>query len=557
MKNRLLYALLLPSVVSLAQWNANTIINTPVAIAAKGQDNSHSVTDTKGGAIISWDDARTFTVTGSDVYAQRIKKNGYEKWLTNGVAICTHTATQKSSALISSGTDGSAIITWEDNRAGNYDIYAQKIDSSGNILWSTNGIAVCSKTTNQKNPKIASDNAGGAIIVWEDSLNNYWDVYAQRISSTGALLWTTTGVSICNSPNTQNNPKIDIDGLGGAIITWQDKRNNADYDIYAQRVDNSGTSLWTANGLVVCNAINTQNNPRIEPDGSNGALIGWTDKRNAIDNNIYVQRVSATGIVQWTANGLLVCGAANNQSALDIKYIGTSGLVLTWKDDRTTVNLNAIYAQIVSLSGINQLTNNGILISNSLKSINPNVISDETGGAIIAWQDSTVLGWDIKTQSINSAGVVQWTSGGVTVCDASDDQVNVSQVTDGNGGAVYVWEDHRNTSNYDLYAHHLYSSGTPILIGINELANLNQVQSSCFPNPISAYSKIELKNNTFNHPWEISIFDGTGQLIERANLKSNEAYDLNSVQYATGIYFYTIKVMEESSYSKGSFVSTN
>ena len=285
--------------------------------------------------------------------------------------------------------------------------------------------------------------------------------------------------------------------------------------------------------------------------------IGWTDKRNAIDNNIYVQRVNATGIVQWTANGLLVCGAANNQSALDMKYIGSSGVMLTWKDDRTTPNFNAIYAQIVSLTGTNQLTSDGILISNGLKSINPNAISDGLGGAIIAWQDSTALGWDIKTQSINSAGVVQWTIGGVTVCNASDDQVNASQVTDGDGGAVYVWEDRRNTSNYDLYAHHLYSSGTPNIIGINELNGLKEVQSSCFPNPINAHSIIELKNNTSNHSWEISIFDGTGKLIQMANLKSNEAYDLNSVEYASGIYFYIIKVKEDSSYSKGSFISVN
>ena len=545
------------SITVFSQWNANTIINAPVAIADKGQDNVHSVTDTKGGVIVSWDDKRTFTVTATDIYAQRIKKNGYEKWLTNGIAICTYTGTQKSSAIISGGVDGSAIITWEDNRAGNYDIYAQKIDSSGNILWTTNGIAVCSKTTNQKNPKISSDNAGGAIIVWEDSLNNYWDVYAQRISSNGTLLWTTTGVSICNSPNAQNNPKIDVDGLGGAVIVWQDKRNNVDYDIYAQRIDNSGASLWTANGVVVCNAINTQNNPRIEPDGSNGALIGWTDKRNAIDNNIYAQRINSSGAVQWAANGLLVCGAVNNQSALDMKYIGASGLLLTWKDDRTTANFNEIYAQIVSLAGSNQLTSNGILLSNGLKSINPNAISDGLGGAIIAWQDSTTLGWDIKTQSINSTGVTQWTSGGVTVCNASDDQVNVSQVTDGNGGAIYVWEDRRNTSNYDLYAHHLYSSGTPILIGINELANLSQLQSSCYPNPINTNSIIELKNKTSNHPMEISIFDATGKLIKTANIKSNQTYPLNSSEYSSGIYFYIINIKNESLYSKGSFISTN
>jgi hypothetical protein len=552
MKKLLFNIFLALSTTSIAQWNANPIINTPIAIASKGQDNSHVVTDSQGGAIIAWDDNRNSTTSNQDIYAQRIRKNGVVKWTSNGTAICTQTATQKSSAITESD-NGSAIITWEDNRAGNYDIYAQKIDSSGNILWTIDGIAVCSKTTHQKNPKILSDDNGGAIIVWEDSLNNYWDIYAQRVSSTGSLLWASTGVVVCNSPNTQINPRLKSDGFGGAIFTWQDKRNNVDYDIYAQRIDNNGIAQWTANGVVICNSVNTQNNPRIEPDGSNGALIGWTDKRNAVDNNIYAQRINSAGVVQWASNGVLVCGASNNQSAIDMKYLGSNGLFLTWKDDRSVSN--AIYAQLVSLAGVAQLASNGILISNSLKSVNPNTISDGLGGAIIAWQDSTALGYDIMTQKINSVGAVQWSVGGELVCSAADDQVNPSQVSDGDGGAVYVWEDHRNFSNDDLYATHFYSNGSVNYVGINELAALKKAQSLCFPNPINANSHIKLQNNSFNQSWQISIYDSFGHLVESSQVKDNDEYLISYGKYSSGVYFYFISLSGNTSYSKGSFIA--
>lgn len=552
MKKTLLNFLLLSSINLVAQWNTNSAINTPMSSAPKSQDNSHSVTDSNGGVITSWDDARNTTTNSSDIYAQRIDKSGIIKWALNGIAVSSNSATQKSSAIIASD-NGSAIITWEDNRNGNYDIYAQKIDSSGNILWASNGIAVCSKSTNQKNPKLVSDNAGGAIVVWEDSLSFYWDIYAQRISSTGNQLWNSNGVSICSAPNAQGNPKIDIDGLGGAIITWQDKRNNVDYDIYAQRINNSGTVLWTANGVVVCNSVNTQNNPRIEPDGSNGALIAWVDKRNALDNDIYAQRINSSGVVQWTANGVAVCSATNNQSALDIKYIGSAGLILSWKDDRS--GANAIYSQIISMSGVPQLTSNGILISNGLKSINPNTIVDGNGGAIIAWQDSTNIGWDIKSQKINSAGSIVWTTGGVAVSDAFEDQINVSHVTDNNGGAVYVWEDHRNGTNYDLYANHLFNNGT-FYVGLNELYN-NSLQAICYPNPINSNSIIKLSNNQINEPWEIIIYDSYGKIIDYKQLKSSEFYSLNTNHYTSGIYFYSIRLNSSQNYSKGSFISNN
>ena len=554
MKIFLLFYLIGFSFSFFAQWSTNPIINTPITLQLKNQNNSHAVSDTKGGAIISWDDNRNSTTNSTDIYAQRIKKNGVVKWISGGQAICTGTATQKSSAICNQN-DGSAIITWEDNRNGNYDIYAQKIDSSGALLWTLNGVAVCSKTTNQKNPKIISDDNGGAIIVWEDSLNNFWDISSQRISAAGALLWATAGVGVCTSPNTQNNPRIEMDGLGGTIITWQDKRNNVDYDIYAQRIDNSGNALWTANGVVICNAVNTQNNPRIEPDGLNGAIIGWTDKRNASDNNIYTQRIDASGTVQWASNGVLVCGSVNNQSALDIKYIGTAGLVLVWKDDRTSTN--EIYAQLVSLSGVNQLTPNGFLISNGLKCINPDVMSDGTGGAIITWQDSSSsTSWNIKSQSIDSLGATQWNIGGVMVSSSGDDQVNPSQVTDGNGGAVYIWEDRRNGSNYDIYANHLYSNGNPI-VGISELSMKKEIQSVCYPNPITTGSLIQLNNNIYSQSWNINVYDNFGKLMKKQLVKSNETFSLNSDEYPPGIYFYTIQLKEKNLYSKGSFISVH
>ncbi|HRG00802.1 MAG TPA: T9SS type A sorting domain-containing protein [Bacteroidia bacterium] len=550
MKKLFLNFLIFSSFNLLAQWSTNSSINSPVALAPKSQNSVHSISDSNGGIIMVWDDNRNSATTQDDIYAQRLNASGIRKWTLYGISICNNAGVQKNSSVTDVG-NGNSIITWQDDRAGNYDIYAQKIDSSGNILWTSNGVAVCSKTTAQKSPKIVDDNAGGAYIVWEDSLNFYWDIYAQHINSNGTLAWASGGVSICSAPNLQSNPRIDVDGLGGAIITWQDKRNNFDYDIYAQRINSSGVVQWTANGVVVCNSVNTQSNPRIEPDGSNGALIGWVDKRNGTDNDIYAQRINSSGVVQWTANGISVCGATNNQSAIDMKYVGSSGLVLSWKDER--INANEIYTQLVSLSGIAQLASNGIKLSNALKSLSPNVISDGSGGAIIAWQDSTALGWDITSQKINSVGTIQWAAGGVSVTNANDDQLYVSQVHDGNGGAIFAWEDHRNGTDYDIYAHHLYNNGTAI-VGIKELSSA-LIETQCYPNPINQHSIIKISNNQTNEPWEITIYDSCGQELENKKLTADEMYYLNSDTYISGIYFYSIRLASSNKYSKGNFIS--
>jgi hypothetical protein len=553
LNNKLFLTLLLINFFfsSKAQWNNSTVFNTAIVIQPKSQQNIHTISDTKNGAVIAWDDNRNILTNSTDVYTQRIKSNGFGKWTSGGVPICTAIGVQKSNNITSGGPDGSAIITWEDSRDGNYDIYAQKIDSSGNILWGTNGVVVCNRATNQKNPKIVSDSNGGAIIVWEDSASFYFDIYAQRISFDGIVQWAPNGIGICVVPNQQQNPTIESDVLGGAIITWQDKRSNVDYDIYAQQISANGTLGWASNGLVVCNAANTQSNPKIEPDGNNGAIIGWIDKRNAIDNNIYSQRINSTGNVLWTNNGVMVCGASNNQSALEMKYIGSTGVVYSWKDDRTS--FNQIYAQLINLSGIEQLTSNGIQLSSGLRSINPNSTQDGSGGVIIAWQDSTSLGWDIKSQKLDANGSVQWLNGGVIVSDAGFDQTSVSQTIDGTGGAIYIWEDRRNGSDAEIYAHHLFYNGSEF-VGINELTK-SKLSILTYPNPATDFIQFKVEEKFEDADCTIDLFDDLGKKIQtiKTTILKNKI-TISNLNLKSGLYFYNLTLQNNEGSTTGKFL---
>jgi hypothetical protein len=533
---------------SLGQWNTNTTINTTVAVVAKSQQNTHCVTDKKNGAIIGWDDNRNSSTNSTDIYAQRLNSAGFAKWTANGVAVCIDTNTQRSVAVTEDG-NGGVILTWEDNRSGNYDIYAQKIDSSGNAMWTANGVVICNSSTNQKNPKVISDNAGGAIIVWEDSVNFYFDIYAQRINSAGTVAWTTNGVPVCAAPNIQNNPRLDVDGAGGAIITWQDKRSNIDYDIYAQRIDGTGIIYWAIDGVVVCNAANTQNNPRIEPDGSNGAVIAWIDKRIGTDYDIYTQRLNSSGLAQWAANGIAVCSSTGNQSAIDIKYLGSNGVGMSWKDQRS--GSHAIYSQIISLAGTAIMPLNGVKVSNSLKSLNPKNIADGSNGVIVAWEDSTAGGWNITSQKIDASGILQWATGGVTVSNAIDDQISVSHAADGSGGAIYVWEDHRNTTDYDVFAQHLFFDGNT-MIGIKEF-NASSSQISFYPNPVSRLACVKLKNEQTGN-FKMTIYNSTGLMVKEEEILSTSYLSLDLGNFESGIYHYTIFDKEKNSVYTGTFI---
>ena len=533
--------------LSYSQWNSNSALNTPVCVTTKNQQNLNVVTDGKGGAIVAWEDSRNSVLTQRDIYVQRLDKNGIAKWTANGVLVCNNDSDQAAIGLAADGKGG-AILVWGDTRNGKKDIYAQKVDSIGAVQWTANGIVVCTKAGTQSAPKIVSDGSGGGIVVWEDSLTANPDIYAQRISSVGATMWASGGVGVCTNVSAQNNPRITTDSVGGAIIVWQDFRNGNDYDIYAQRINPSGTAQWTTQGVMVCNAVGTQNNPKIKPDGSSGAIIVWVDKRG-IAHDIYAQRLNASGAVQWAANGVVICNAVGSQSALAITTSGISGAIIAWKDLRSGT-YEDIYAQKISLTGTVGWTANGIAIATgALTQKNVSIAGDGNGGAILVWQDSAATGIDIYAQKVDGSGAKVWTAAGVTVATASADQTYPDNVADANGGCIFAWQDGRNTLDNDIYAHHLYSNGTTTSAVIESVTFF---ESTPFPNPISSSATIQINAPGINKV-VFSVCDMLGEKVKIPFSISQNEIVVSKGGLPNGIYFYEIRT-DNNGISKGKLI---
>jgi hypothetical protein len=270
-------------------WAANGV---PVDTTLGDQYTPDMVSDGAGGAILVWRDTRS---GDEDLYAQRIGGNGNLLWGTDAVPVCLASGSPWGIRLVAA-SDGGAIASWVENRTGMQDIYAQKIDQDGAPVWSTDGMAVCEDSWNRYSPDLADDGDGGAIVVWYDE-RSYYEVYAQRIASDGNLAWSECGVRVFSSGG-DCAPRVVADGSGGAIVAldiyWDEESQS---DIVAQRLDHGGNLLWGLKGASVCAAENTQYCPVLVSDGLGGAILAWEDYR--VDNNysdIYCQRISPSGL---------------------------------------------------------------------------------------------------------------------------------------------------------------------------------------------------------------------------------------------------------------------
>ena len=429
-----------------AWWEPNGVA---VATLPDRQTNPRACPDGMGGAIIVYDE--DYGLAGS-ISAQRVSASGNILWAPDGVAVCWAPGLQYNAVAVSDGAGG-VIAAWQDERSGNIDIYVQRLSPTGASLWPMSGVALCTDAQDQENPCIVSDGAGGAIVVWRDFRSGNYDVYAQRVSAFGIPQWTANGVALCTAAGSQASIAIASDGAGGAIVAWADFRSG-NYDIYTQRVDLEGHVEWTANGVAICTAADYQTQPAIAIDGTGGAIIAWTDRRSTI-SNIYAQRVSESGTVRWAANGIPLYATADQQSMPQIASDGAGGAIIAWGETRKGVG---IYAQRVNQSGTRLWSDGGYALAEGLSDL-PALLSapDGLGGLIVA---GYVHGqaYDLFAQRISASRIAPWGSTPTTVCAAVDDQMTPSIASDGAGGAIIVWRDSRSGED-DIYAQLIDSRG--------------------------------------------------------------------------------------------------
>ncbi len=374
----------------------------------------------------------------------------YAQWIDDGIPICTESGNQFYPRLISDGAGG-AIIVWDDLRGGDYDVYAQAVDADGHVRWTLNGLPIGTGTGAQGSARIVSDNAGGAFITWYDS----GDIYAQRVSAGGTIQWTPNGVAVCAASGAQSAPDIVSNGARGAIIAWMDLRGG-DYDIYAQYIDANGIAQWTTDGVAVREASYNQIEPKLAPDGAGGAVIVWEDDPD-YSSDIYAQRIDSVGVIQWASSGVTICTASGRQEENRIATDGFGGAIITWEDARG--GTEKVYAQRVSAGGTVQWAANGIAVCLALGAqYLPQIAPLGGGESIVTWEDNRNSSQDIFAQKISSAGALLWTSNGAAVCIASQNQLYPKIASNSSGEAVFTWRDLRDDAD-DIYTQKLDANG--------------------------------------------------------------------------------------------------
>lgn len=227
-----------------------------------------------GGYVVVWDDNHA---GDADVYGQVVLA-GSDNAFDGGVfAIDSSPGLQYQAAIARAPVSGRYLVAWTDTRAedtSDYDIYARHLTADANLAGAS--FAVSDAADWQSETAVAGGDAPDCYFVaWTDDRLGVADIQGQRIAANGSLLWYQFTISA--QPAMQLAPAVAYSAPDERYLAvWQDQRDGH-WAIYGQRLSYDGEPLeepW---------AIEADGHDNVRPavaygEGQGRFVVVWRDE---------------------------------------------------------------------------------------------------------------------------------------------------------------------------------------------------------------------------------------------------------------------------------------
>lgn len=333
--------------------------------------------------------------------------------------------------------------------------------------------------------KVTGDGNGGAIAIYGETSSK--NIYAQKISPDGELMWGENGVLLdSNESKAYSFTSINVisDGAGGFIVAWPDlSQDQFRPTSHLAKIDTNGKLLWQRDFTYFDQMIS---------DGAGGAIIAFDYSISIItaeeSKALTLVRVDAQGYYHWDSQGVTVPCGEYQDNTLQMAPDGSVGVVIVWEESQYPAgaepgearSTDSLFAQRINAGGDllwGDEQGNGLPIYDFPEEIwidSLQAAEDGFGGIIITWYQvtedpSAELGhqqtWDIIVQRIDAGGNILWQPGGVpfeiTRADPTALPMEPSLTGDGSGGATVIWRDTRHDAEGEasIYAQRIDGHG--------------------------------------------------------------------------------------------------
>lgn len=287
--------------------------------------------DTQGNALLAFRDDRSGAL---EITVARLSTDGSPLWGSSGVQVSAGGSVIV--AKVAGTTDGNVVVAWYEDEQ----VRAQKLTPNGSALWGA-GVTLPPPAGSYTVADLRASNAGNAIVSFVHSPTfgtNH--LLAQKLASAnGAPLWGSDPHVVYDAGSLQmaSYPPFVSDGAGGAVFSWY---VNSDplptyLDVRVQRVRANGTEAFSHQGVVVSTDDTRQ---RVDPmaaflPATQETVVYWTEMNIGQSGwGVSGQKLDASGTRLWTGTGVEVTpiGGAQIWNMVTLPIGG--GVLAAWSE---------------------------------------------------------------------------------------------------------------------------------------------------------------------------------------------------------------------------------
>jgi hypothetical protein len=336
-------------------WGANGV---SLSTAADMQPNPRITQTTDGYYIITWPSLST----PSKIAVQKLDMAGNKLYGNDPLYITSGTSEQYTHPVPVPGENGSYIIGFE-GTTGTFPgltvhLYAQKYSTTGIPQWGSAPVTITNaggfpfyQITN-----IISDESYGVVFIWYDDrdLNNIYSTFVQRVNASGAVLFSPNGVEVSSlSSNHHLNPDVVINSSTNEIYAFWVEQNNLQSlaGISGQKLSSTGTKLWGNNGMTF-KAMDSNTDYHMSAQFAVGNSFVYYLEYIGVTQNALGKAFSldGNGNFNWAGNIVTFSTAVSSKSRLVSDVYSNGVSVLAWSDGR--LDAGGIYTQNIQANGL-------------------------------------------------------------------------------------------------------------------------------------------------------------------------------------------------------------
>jgi S-layer homology domain len=277
-----------------------------------------------GSFVVVWESGPQGIDVGEDgdgfgIFGQRFDSSGVKAG--SEFQVNTYTTGNQYGPSVATNPSGGFVVVWSSGGedGSSLGIFGQRFDASGTKVGEE--FPVNTYTTGlQFLPSVATDRAGGFVVVWasagEDGSS--FGVFGQRFNGGAEKVGSEFPVNTYTTDK-QTMPSATFDPQGRFVVVWASyAQDGSSYGVFGRQFDRDGTAI-TGGFPVNSYTTSGQSLPRVATDGSH-LVVAWNSfgqdgsdygifgrRQNGVPRRLEVDPRSATG-TDSDANGVLEPG---------------------------------------------------------------------------------------------------------------------------------------------------------------------------------------------------------------------------------------------------------